>query len=174
MILIPGMVNTMRGAAVSCNTTMTSTPMVNKNSFEDMLAEEANFTPSFQPKHVTFMDTMGGGVTSSTPHRYQEEVVLPSKPTEMSHPEEIGFHVAAHEFRKMQEPNISKLKGGYSTSAGLIFQSWLKDICVHVEDRRFTQWEAIQLVTSLQNEVEFYGHGCQRRPVLRRPHRPSA
>ena len=61
----------------------------------------------------------------------------------------------------MQEPKISKLKGGYSSSARLIFQSWLKDICVHVEDRRLTQSEAIQLVKDVtaecaQDEVEFY------------------
>ena len=110
----------MRGAALSHNTTMASAPMVNQNSFEDMLEEEANFTSSHPPKHVTFIDTMGG-VASSTPHRYQEEVVLPSRPTESNHPEEVGFHVAAHEFRKMWEPKISKLKGGYSSSAGLIF-----------------------------------------------------
>ena len=53
------------------------------------------------------------------------------------------------------------MEGGYSSSAGLIFQSWLKDICVHVEDRRLTQREAIQLVKDLTvecawDEVEFY------------------
>ena len=64
--LIPGTVNTMRGTAVSHNTTVASAPMVNQTSFEDMLAEEANFTPSCQPKQ----DIQGrdkGGVTSSTP-----------------------------------------------------------------------------------------------------------
>ena len=125
-----------------------------------MLAEEANFTPSHLPKHVTFMDTMRG-VVSSTPHRYQEEVVLPSRPTESNHPEEVRFHAAAHKFRKMQEPKISKLKGSYSSSAGLIFQPWLIDIHVHVEDRRLTQREAIQLVKDYTmecawDEVEFY------------------
>ena len=159
--IILGTVNTMRGAAESCNTTMTSAPVVDKNSFEDMLAEEANFTPTCQPKHVTFLDTIGGVVSSSTPHRYQEEVVLPSRPTEMKHPEDIGFYAAAHEFRKMWEPKISKLKGGYSSSAGLIFQSWLKDIHVHVKDRRLTHREAIQLVKDFTmehawNEMEFY------------------
>ena len=43
--VVPGTVNTMRGAAVSYNTMMASAPMVNRTSFEDMLAEEANFTP---------------------------------------------------------------------------------------------------------------------------------
>ena len=61
----------------------------------------------------------------------------------------------------MQEPKISKLKGGYSSLAGLVFQSWLKDIHVHVEDRRLTQREGIQLVKDFttehaQDEVEFY------------------
>ena len=32
----------------------------NMNSFEDVLAEEANFTPSHQPKHVTFRETLRG------------------------------------------------------------------------------------------------------------------
>ena len=126
-----------------------------------MLAEGVNFTPGPQPKHVTFMDTMGGVVTSSTPCRYQEEVVLPSRPTEQNHSKEISFHVAAHKFRNMWEPIVSKLKGRYSSSAGLIFQSWLKDICVHVEDRRLTQRQAIQLVKDFTmehawDEVEFY------------------
>ena len=44
--LILGTVNTMRGTALLCNTMITSAPMVNKNSFKDILAKEANFTPS--------------------------------------------------------------------------------------------------------------------------------
>ena len=43
--LILGTVNTMRDTAVLHNTMIKSAPMVDKNSFEDMLAEEANFTP---------------------------------------------------------------------------------------------------------------------------------
>ena len=74
-------------------------------------------------------------------------MVLPSRHVERSnHPEDVGLHVAACEFPKMWEPKINKLKGGYLSSARLIFQSWLKDIQVHVEDRRFTQREAMHLV----------------------------
>ena len=102
-------------------------------SFEDIPAEEANFTPSHQPRHVKFVDTMQGGLTS-TPHNQPEEVALLPRPVSESHPEEIGLHVAALEFRKMQEPKISKLNGRYTSSAGLVFQSWLKDIHVHVQD----------------------------------------
>ena len=72
--LILGTVHTIRGAAVSQNTTMASVPRVSQTFFEDMLAEEANFTPHCQPKHVTFRDTIKWGVTSSTPHRDLEEV----------------------------------------------------------------------------------------------------
>ena len=61
----------------------------------------------------------------------------------------------------MRELKISKLKGGYTSSAGLVFQSWLKDIHGHVQDRRLTQREAIQLVKDFaveyaQDEEEFY------------------
>ena len=49
----------------------------------------------------------------------------------------------------------------YTSSAGLVFQSWLKDIHIHVQDRRLIQREAIQLVKDFtmecaQDEVEFY------------------
>ena len=80
---------------MSQNTTIASASVVHRTSFEDMLAEKANFTPGYQPKHVTFLDMMGGGVTSSTACRQQEEVVSPSRPTEQSHPEEISLHAAA-------------------------------------------------------------------------------
>ena len=49
------------------------------------------------------------------------------------------MQMAAQEFSKMHEPKINKLKGGYSATANLIFQSWLKDIQVHVEDQNLTQ-----------------------------------
>ena len=53
------------------------------------------------------------------------------------------------------------LKGGYSSDASLIFQSWLKDIRVYTIEYRLSQREAIQLVkdyTSEQarSEVEYY------------------
>ena len=68
--------------------------MINKASFEDMLAEETNYTPSHQPRHVKFANTGEGGFTS-TPQNLQEEVALPAKQTFQYHPEEIGLHVAA-------------------------------------------------------------------------------
>ena len=69
--------------------------------------------------------------------------------------------VAVQEFCKLHKPKINKLKGGYSTTANLIFQSWLKDINIHVQDRNLTEREAIQLVKDFtaeraHNKVEFY------------------
>ena len=66
--------------------------------------------------------------------------------------------MATQEFCKMCEPKINKLKGGYSN---LIFQSWLKDIRVHVEDQNLTQRETMQLIKDFTadcacDEVEFY------------------
>ena len=71
------------------------------------------------------------------------------------------MQMAAQEFRKLHEPKINKLKGGYSATANLIFQSWLKDIRVHVEERNLSQREAIQLVKDFTaecacDEDEFY------------------
>ena len=37
-------------------------------------------------------------------------------------------------------------KGGYSSDASLVFQPWLKDICVYVLECHLSQWEVIQLV----------------------------
>ena len=65
--LVPGRVNTGKGAVVSHNTTVASVPRISQTSFEDMLAEEANITPVCQPKHVTFMDTMRGCYIIYTP-----------------------------------------------------------------------------------------------------------
>ena len=67
----------------------------------------------------------------------------------------------AQKFCKLHEPKINKLQCGYSAMVNLVFQSWLKDIKVHMEDRNFTEREAIQLVKDFtaectHNEVEFY------------------
>ena len=56
---------------------------------------------------------------------------------------------------------MAKFKGGYSSDASLVFQSWLKDIWVYTIEHCLSQREAIQLVkdyTSEQarSEVEYY------------------
>ena len=79
----------------------------------------------------------------------------------VTYPPGYEMKVAVQEFCKWCEPKINKLKGGYSATANLIFQSWLKDINVHVEDQTLTEREAIQLVKDFtaertHDEVEFY------------------
>ena len=65
--LILGTVNTGRGTAVLHNTTMATAPIINRTPYQDMLAEEAYFTPRCQPKHVKFLDTTEG-VLHHLPH----------------------------------------------------------------------------------------------------------
>ena len=77
------------------------------------------------------------------------------------YPPGYDMKVAAQEFCKLCKPKINKLKGGYSATANLIFQSWLKDINVHVEDQNLTEREAIQLVKDFiaeraHDDVDFY------------------
>ena len=37
-------------------------------------------------------------------------------------------HVMANKFKKLKEPKLAKLKGGYSSEANLFFQGWVKDV----------------------------------------------
>ena len=76
-----------------------------------------------------------------------------------------------------KQNKISKLKVGYTSSAILVFQSWPKDICVHVEDRRLTEIEAMQLekdFTAKHAWDVLFGHGDGERSILYRLHRTPA
>ena len=54
--LVPGTLNTRWCIAVASQSATIATPVINKASFEDMLAEEANYTYSCQPRHVKSAD----------------------------------------------------------------------------------------------------------------------
>ena len=61
----------------------------------------------------------------------------------------------------MCELKVAKFKGGYSSNASLVYQSWLKDIWVYTLEYCLSQWEAIQLVKDYTSEqasgkVEYY------------------
>ena len=67
----------------------------------------------------------------------------------------------ASEFKKIKEPKIPKLKGGYSSDAALFFHSWSKDIQACVTGCRLSDLEAIQLVKETTEggalkEIQFY------------------
>ena len=67
---------------------------------------------------------------------------------------------ASKEFRRMREPKITKLRGGYSTDAELVFRSWWADILANIHDRELDNKSAIQLIKeqtldNARREVEF-------------------
>ena len=71
------------------------------------------------------------------------------------------MQMAMQEFHKMCKPKINNLKGGYSATANLIFQSWLNDLWVNVEDHNLSEREAMQPIKDFtaehaHNEVQFY------------------
>ena len=81
-------------------------------------------------------------------HKREKPIVgsrVPLYPITSSLLTDIGFWNAGQEFKK-REPKITKLKGGYSTSATLIFNSWLKDIEMYVFERKLSNGNTIQLV----------------------------
>ena len=146
-------------------------PVAGKEYFKDELAEDATWG-SHHHHHVHFANNPKGGLTS-TPLRSsvkvgEDNILLPqqrkareSLMNTTACPPGHEMQIAAQEFCKICEPKINKLKGGYSATANLIFQYWLKDIWVHVEDWNLTQNEAMQLIKDFTAEhghdkVEFY------------------
>ena len=146
-------------------------PVVGRQHFEDELAEEATWG-SNHPCHVHFAGSEKGGFTStplkSAAKDGEHYNLLPQQKQARQNllastfrPSKHSMHMTACKFYKLCEPKINKLKGGYSATANLIFQSWLKDIRVHVENRNMTEREAMQLVKDFtaehaHDEVEFY------------------
>ena len=60
----------------------------------------------------------------------------------------------------MQEPKITKLRGGYSADAELVFRSWQADILANIQDRELDNKATIQLIKeqtldNTRREVEF-------------------
>ena len=67
---------------------------------------------------------------------------------------------ASKEFRRMREPKITKLRGGYSADAELVFRSWRADILANICDRELDNKSAIQLIKeqtldNARHKVEF-------------------
>ena len=72
-----------------------------------------------------------------------------------------SLQLAGEEFRKICKPKIQKLKGGYSSNAMLVFNSWLKDVEMCVRERKLSNLEAVQLIKDYITEnarglVEFH------------------
>ena len=174
---LPGTVNTLRGAADRAGqvSDLGNPPNLAEDTLHDILEEELQEEIPVTPQRWVRFQT---STPMIRPEERLRERVQPSRVPQVPsagqslsrYPEardlfEEGFsrslQAAATEFKKLREPKVAKFKGGYSSDASLIFQSWLKDIRVYTIERRLSQWEAIQLVkdyTSEQarSEVEYY------------------
>ena len=174
--VLPGTVNTVRGAAdkVGQVSDLGNPPTFAEDTLKDILEEQQEEIPVTPQRRVRFETS----TPVVRPVEQPRERIQPSKEPQVSplekslprYPEardlfEEGFsrslQAAATEFKKLREPKVAKFKGGYSSNASLIFQSWLKDIWVYTIECHLSQWEAIQLVkdyTSEQarSEVEYY------------------
>ena len=159
--ILPGTVNVKRGAAAAHASGISQDiPVVGRTQFEDELAEEDIWNAHQHLHHVHFASNPQGRFTS-TPLGHLEEDRAKARISPEVYPPGYGMKVAVQEFCKLCESKINKLKGGYSATANLIFQSWLKDINAHVEDWNLTEREATQLVKDFtaqraHDEVEFY------------------
>ena len=169
---LPGTVNVRHGMGIQHLSGLSQNiPVVGRQHFEDELAEEATWG-SNHPCHVHFAGSEKGGFTS-TPLKSaakagedysllpQERKARESLLTDTVSPPGYNMLMAACKFCQLCEPKINKLKGGYSATVNLIFQSWLKDIRVHVEERNLMQREVMQLIKDFTVEhacdkVEFY------------------
>ena len=159
--ILPGTLNARRGAASAHASAISQDILVaGRYNFENELAKEATWTSHNHLQHVHFASNPQGGLTS-TPRRHLEEDSVRARINSNTYPPRYEMKVVAQEFCKLCKPKMNKLKGGYSATANLIFQSWLKDINIHVKDWNLTEREAIQLVKDFtaeraHDEVEFY------------------
>ena len=176
--VLPGTVNSVRGATdrVGQVPDLGNLPTFRGDTLEEILVEqqeeeEVPVTPQRQVRFETSTPIV-------RPVEQPRERIQPSKVSQVPsmekslprYPEardlyEEGFsqslQAVATKFKKLREPKVAKFKGGYSSDASLVFQSWLKDIQIYTIEHCLSQWEAIHLVkdyTSEQarSEVEYY------------------
>ena len=175
--VLPGMVNTRRGAAerVGQVPDLGNLPTLGRDTLDDILVEEQEEEVPVTPQRwVQFLTSTPIARPVEQPReRIQTSRVSQAPSKEQNLPQypdtrdlyEEGFsqslQAEATKFKKLREPKVAKFKGGYSSDASLVFQSWLKDIWVYSIEHCLSQWEAIKLVkdyTSEQarSEVEYY------------------
>ena len=149
--ILPGTVNTNRGSTApatsfSVNWDENTLPPSNKHvHFGQCTSTSQHISPI--DLHDESEDIISGSSLNSAKP-------IPAKRSHRSidctYPEEVATtaitHVIANEFKKLKEPKLAKLKGGYLSKASLFFQGWAKDVRAIVEDRQLTDSEAIQLI----------------------------
>ena len=146
---LPGTVNLNRGGAVpptgvSINWGDSTIAPPNKQVHFGQRSSTPRRPMNFQDvSHDTITSGTDGPVNTARHSQF----------TDVQHPEEVAtaavnstVHAVASELRKMKEPKLAKLKGGYTTEANLFFQSWAKDVQAIVIDRQMSDNEALQLI----------------------------
>ena len=91
-------------------------PITGRADFEIELAEEATWVSHSHPCHVHFASNPQVGFTS-TPRKYPEEQRPQARLNPATYPPRYEMKMVMHEFCKLHEPKINKLKGGYSATA---------------------------------------------------------
>ena len=175
--VLPSTVNTVIGAAerVGQVPDLGNPPTPRGDTLEDILAKHKEEEVPVTPQGWVQFSTLTPIVR---PVEQPREMTQPSIVSQVPSVEqslarhletrdlcEEGFshslQAAATEFKKLCELKMAKFKGGYSSDASLVFQSWLKDIWMYTIECHLSQHEAIQLVkdyTSKQarSEVKYY------------------
>ena len=121
-------------------------PIIKRDTFEDILTDaEVLVTPQRQvrfAKGTTSMPIVFGRPAdfhvewiqlidaSQVPNYEHGPLIHLDQQNENLFQKDFGhsLQVAAMEFKKLRELKVTKLKGGYSSNASLMFQLWLKDI----------------------------------------------
>ena len=57
----------------------------------------------------------------------------------------------AKEFRRLKDSKVPKLKGGYSSDAGLVFHSWRMDIQTKINENNYDNKSTIRLIKEKTN-----------------------
>ena len=160
--VLPGTVNTVRGAVdrIGQVPDLGNLPIFRGDTLEDILVEEQEedipVTPQRWVQFLTFTPIVRpverpreGIQTSRVSLAPSKEQSLPTLLDTRDLYEESfsqSLQAAATKFKKLREPKVAKFKGGYSSDASLVFQSWLKDIRVYTMEHCLSQWKANQLV----------------------------
>ena len=157
--ILPGLVNARWGVGLIYTSGISQDiPVTSRAHFVNELAEEATWVSHSQPCRAHFATDPQGGFTS-TPRKYPEEQRFHARLNPATYPPMYEMKMVAQEFHKLHKPKINKLRGGYSATANLIFQLWLKDIKELERDcstgQRFHSWK------SLWWSIFLYCHDCR-------------
>ena len=97
--------------------------------------------PHLVPQPVSFdVSRIPNSETSGKDTDSEAEVRIRTSQQKVKRTREDAFiashslQLMAEEFRKICEPKIQKLKGGYSANAMLVFNSWLEDIKIYIKE----------------------------------------